>query len=231
MYYRKASGFRRLRALGIRLLIFGLIFLLLLFFADRKLRPIILNSASIRIKAIATTALNEAITQTLAETADNDSYVALEKGSDGKVTSVQTDSAAIGKAQTTLTRSVMTCLSKLENDRIEISLGTLLRPEHFSGKGPKLHFYVRPHGYATTRIISSFSEAGINQTQHKLLFQVSVPVSGGISGYRSEVVIEADFILADTVIVGDVPGYYTNVITEDQSLVEDLNDYAPGALE
>ncbi len=228
IYYRKISGRRRKRMIGIRFLVLGLLIFLLLFLVDRAVRPIIQSNAAIQIKALTTTALNEAVIQTLEKTENSyDSLILLEKDGDGRVTSVQTDAASIGKIQSTLTKAVMTCLSGLESSDIQVHLGTLLQPEYFSGRGPGLHFLLRPNGYVTTKIVSSFSEAGINQTQHKILFRISAPMAGAITGYSTQATVEIDFVLADTIIVGSIPEYYTNVVTEDQNLVGDLNDYTP----
>lgn len=230
IYYRKISGKRKRRMIGIRILIFGLFFFLLLFLVDRGIRPIMKANATIRIKALTTAAINEAVIQTLEQEKGNyDRLILLEKDEDGKVTSIQTDAAAISKIQSALTQAVMSCLSKLESSDIRMNLGTLLQPEYFAGRGPSLRFLLQPNGYVTTKIISSFSEAGINQTQHKILFRVSAPMAGAIPGYTTQTTIDTDFVLADTIIVGNIPEYYTNVVTEDKNLVSDLNDYTPNA--
>ena len=228
MYYRKISKERKRRLRAVRVLVLGLLLLLAVFGTDRKIRPIIRDNAAIQTKAIAVKALNEAVIQTLEQTDSTyNNLVNLEKGNDGKVVSVQTNAPAVSQVQSALTQAVMECLEKLQNSKFEMRLGTLLSPEYFSGHGPKFRFQLEPSGYVTTKIVSTFSSAGINQTQHKILFQISVPISGAIPGYHSEAIISTDFLLADTVIVGSIPEYYTNVVTEDKNMVGELNDYSP----
>ena len=54
----------------------------------------------------------------------------------------------------------------------------------------------------------------------KLLLAFAVPLMLGS-------LFQQFYNLADTIIVGSIPEYYTNVVTEDQNLVGDLNDYTP----
>ena len=52
---------------------------------------------------------------------------------------------------------------------------------------------------------SSFSQAGINQTLHRLNMQVSVDVSVLILGQTSSFTVNSGVVVAETVIVGEVP--------------------------
>lgn len=229
MYYRTASRERKRKAAAIRFLVFGAVILSILFFTDRKIRPIIRDNAAIQAKIIATKALNEAVVGQLDSLDSNySSLIHIQKNEDGKIVSIETDTATVSKIQAKLTQSVMQGLDQMAEKSFPMSLGTLLQPEYFAGRGPKFKFYLQPSGYVTTKMVSHFSDAGINQTHHEIIFEISVPISAAIPGYHSTVSISTNFILADTVIVGEIPEYYTNVITEDQNMVGDLNDYSPG---
>ncbi len=52
---------------------------------------------------------------------------------------------------------------------------------------------------------SNFSEAGINQTLHQLNMQISVDVAVLILGETKSFTISSQVIVAETVIVGQVP--------------------------
>ena len=53
--------------------------------------------------------------------------------------------------------------------------------------------------------VSDFSQAGINQTLHKLTMTVSVDVAVLVLGETSSFTINSEVVVAETVIVGDVP--------------------------
>jgi len=228
MYYRKISKKRRRKRFAIRLLVLGIILLLLTIIIGKQITPTIHRNAVIQTKIISTKILNEALSQTLENLSEGQSdYITLEKKEDGTVSSVQINSITVSKLQTELTEAVIKTLSQLGKTEMSMALGTLLSPTFFAQSGPPLRFYLKPSGNVNTKICSDFSESGINQARHTLSFRVSVPIFCAISAYRTETTVETEFLLSDTVIVGDVPEYYTKVITENESLLNDLNDYVP----
>ena len=55
---------------------------------------------------------------------------------------------------------------------------------------------------------SNFSQAGINQTLHQLNMIVSVDVSVLVMGETDSFTIHSEVVVAETVIIGDVPSTY-----------------------
>lgn len=231
MYYRRISRERRRRLCALRFIICGLVLCLAVYLTDRQIRPIIRANAAIQAKIIATKALNEAVIKQL-EGIDTtySSLVTINQNESGQITSIETDTTAISRIQSKITAGVMENLAQMEQDSFYMNLGTLLNPDYFAGHGPRFRFYLQPSGYVTTRIVSNFTDAGINQTHHEIIFEVSVPLSAAVPGYSTGVTVSTNYILADTVIVGAIPEYYTNVITEDKNMVSEINDYAPNML-
>ena len=82
-------------------------------------------------------------------------------------------------------------------------------------------------GYAKSKLLSNFASAGINQTLHRIILKVSVNVYLVMPWYRASSSVEAEFILAETLIVGKVPDAYTVVIETDEEgeLSGIVNDY------
>ncbi|MBS5661873.1 MAG: sporulation protein YunB [Clostridiales bacterium] len=226
MYYRATTKERKRKINAIRILMLGLTLLCILFLVDRKVRPIIKNNAAIQAKMIATKALNQAITEQLRDKDYTyDTMVKLGKDNDGQIISMETNTAQINEIQAQLTENAIRQLETIEDTVYKIRFGTLLHSEYFAGKGVQLKFHLQPAGYVTTKILSSFTEAGINQTRHEIKFRITVPIAVAATGYHTSTDVGIDFVLADTLIVGEVPQYYTNVITEDKNLVNELNDY------
>ena len=52
---------------------------------------------------------------------------------------------------------------------------------------------------------SNFTQAGINQTLHQLIMEVSVDVAVLVLGRTSSFTITSEVVVAETVIIGDVP--------------------------
>ena len=55
---------------------------------------------------------------------------------------------------------------------------------------------------------STFSHAGINQTLHKLTMEVSVDVAVLVLGETSSFTVNSEVVVAETVIVGEVPNTF-----------------------
>ena len=80
-------------------------------------------------------------------------------------------------------------------------------------------------GHSATRIISEFSEAGINQTRHRIIIEITVNVEAIVPGYSTDVAVSTAITAAETIIVGRVPDAYTHVVSSDADLVGTLEDY------
>ena len=76
---------------------------------------------------------------------------------------------------------------------------------------------------------NTFSAAGINQTRHTVSVKITVSSGVYLPGYSAETTIETHIIIAETVIVGDVPDAFTKIdrltddVTEDE--IDDIYDF------
>ena len=66
-------------------------------------------------------------------------------------------------------------------------------------------------GTVTADLHSEFLSAGINQTLHRLVLNVDVPLSILLPGSRGNTVAKVTVCVAETVIVGRVPDTYLNL--------------------
>ena len=75
--------------------------------------------------------------------------------------------------------------------------------------------------------ISAFTDAGINQTRHQIILEVTAEmrILTGLGGVDTEVTNQ--LVVSDTVIVGHVPEQYTYIDDTEQSLLGKINDYTP----
>ena len=58
-----------------------------------------------------------------------------------------------------------------------------------------------------------------------MIMRTTVNVTAFIPMYSVETKVCGDFLIAETVIVGNVPESYTHVITEDKDIVDTINDF------
>ena len=64
-------------------------------------------------------------------------------------------------------------------------------------------------GSSSARFENEFTEAGINQTKHRIILYVDVSVSILLPGFSAYTKVSNAFAVAETVIVGSVPDTYT----------------------
>ena len=55
--------------------------------------------------------------------------------------------------------------------------------------------------------------------------RTTVSVTAFIPMYSVETKVSGDFLIAETVIVGNVPESFTHVVSEDKDIVDAINDF------
>lgn len=221
------SGSRRfLNRLGLKLIALALIMLGLFFIADLSFRPIVETVNAYQCHAAVSRIINNAVLAEIERGGmDYSALVTLSTNNDGEVISVESNVMNINRLKTEVADRVEREIERLDAVNIEIPIGTLLGIQLLHGKGFNVGMSVKPFGYASTAIISEFSEAGINQTLHRILIEIKADVDAVIPGMSTRVPISTTIVAAETVIVGRVPDAYTHVITQSEDLAGTLNDF------
>jgi sporulation protein YunB len=214
------------KRIGITLLIIVLIAVIGTLLLDSRVRPIIEKTTQYQASITAEGILNTAIADVIAE--DNFTYdelVSVKYDESGKVTSIAANMRLINQLKARSALVINEKIKQIEHHDLNISLGTALGIHMFYGRGPSIPIKLMPKGYADTQILSSFTSAGINQTLHRIILTVATDISAVIPGFTSSVSVKTNFIIAETVIVGNVPEAFTNVLTAQENLVDTLNDF------
>lgn len=191
--------------------------------ADRQLRRAVPELVSYRVHQLAMELMSESAARGRQEARQ---LVTVTTAPDGSVASVQTDTEGVIRVKAAALETLQERLSDLGERELTIPLGDLLAGQWLSGRGPDVRFRFRPEGAVTARTVSSFTGCGVNQSCHRITLSMTVTV-GAVSSFGSvSVPVESEFILAETVIVGETPQSFTQVLTEDRELVRDIADFA-----
>ncbi len=183
---------------------------LLLVFCDTRVRPVIKR----KVRDIARTQTVQILNEILLKEIDElelsyDMFAKINHNSSGAISSIETDTVTINKFKASFAISVTRALEQINQYDFYIKLGTLMGPEFLTERGPKIYFNVLSSEYVQTEIISRFEEAGINQIAHKILLDVSVNICCYFPGYTTSVTVQSELMLAETVIIGTVPNFYS----------------------
>ena len=152
---------------------------------------------------------NDAIAKQMADgIIQYDRIVYFEKDLDGRITALKTNMSEINRLKTDILNIINDEILALDTADIGIPLGSLLLPEFFSGKGPAIPVHILSIRNSDAVFASEFSHAGINQTLHQLTMEVSVDVSVLVLAKTESFTVTSQVVVAETVIVGDVPQTY-----------------------
>ncbi len=203
---------RRKRNVAILVIIFFVVFVLLLGVIRLRLSPIIREMATTRVSNEASFAINRSIIRQIEEgNIAYDRIVLLEKDLQGNISAIKTNMAQVNLMKTTVLAMVDEEVLEISVSEIGIPVGNLLLPEFFSGKGPTIPVRIMSVSSSDADFLSSFSEAGINQTLHQIFLSVEVTMSVLTPMGAQTVTTQSQVLVAETVIVGAVPQTYWKV--------------------
>ena len=169
---------------------------------EGRIRPIAREIAARQAEITAQQAMNQGVSAIL-DGLTGYEMVEISRDGDGNIVSASGNMAAVNRFR----------------------LGTLSGSTLLSGRGPALSCRFLPAGSYALRLESSFSEAGINQTRWQLALLLETRIDAFLAGERVSVTVPAEYLIADTILVGQTPENYTRVLTDGEGLVGDLNDY------
>lgn len=184
------------------------------------MRPVITSMSGYQAKIMVTDLINRSADMVLQSGEhSSEEFLSLRYNQEGNVSSVETNTQNINAVQTELTQKVVDVLAEPTRENIYIPLGTLLGFQLLSGRGPDIEIKIVPVGSVKTVMKSEFTSAGVNQTLHKIVMEVDATALAIIPGYTTEVNIQTQYILAETLIVGTTPNSYTQILTQSESAI------------
>ena len=186
-----------------------LICLILLLTLRSKYRHVIRDLAQTSVMNTTSDLTNDAIAKQIA--AGNIAYdriVYFEKDLEGRITALKTNMGEINRMKTDVLNGINDEILSLDHSDIGIPLGSLFLPEIFSGRGPVIPVRILSIRNSDATFESSFSQAGINQTLHRLNMEVTIDVAVLVLGETSGFNVTSQVVVAETVIVGQVPNTF-----------------------
>ena len=174
-----------------------------------KYRDVIRELAQTQVKNTTSDLTNDAIAKQIAAgDIQYDRIVFFEKDLDGRITALKTNMSEVNRLKTDILNIINDEILALDTSDIGIPIGSLFLPEFFSGKGMAIPVHILSIRNSDAVFSSNFSQAGINQTLHQLIMVVNVDVAVLVLGQTVCFAVNSEVVIAETVIVGDVPQTY-----------------------
>lgn len=224
---KKRKNFRLLKKtkIGIVMLLCGILMILIV--ADSVVRSVIQGYPMNFAEGVITETMDKAMDNVLKNT--NNSLSSVDEiiySSEGKVISVKTDTAKLTKVKTEFMKEFSSLIKEYgEIIRVSVPIGTLIGNEYTIGRGPKISFNLQFTWTVNSEFNSVFYEAGVNNTLHSIELNVKNYIYIIIPWGHSSKTVSTKYIVAETVIVGEVPEAFTNINGANDEIVDDVVDH------
>lgn len=194
----------------ISLLVVFLLILLLVGVFSNQLRPVVETVAVSEATNLITVTVSEVVEECMDEQGlGYDDLMEIHQAQgNGGLTTVTGRTGTISQLKSEITRSLVERLENLDAGQLGVPLGNLTGWMIFSGLGPKLRISIESVGDVVADVYNQFDSAGINQTHHQVLMDISVTVHLFIPGEITSVTVDTTVCLAETILIGSVPNSY-----------------------
>lgn len=174
-----------------------------------RLAPMAERLLATQVDNQASDAINAAIGEQIADGAiDYDRIITIEKDANGNVSAIRSNMAEINRLKSEILTRLDARLTNLSIEQLGVPLGSILLPELFSGRGPKIPVRVLAVRTSDAVFRNSFTGAGINQTLHQISIDIHVDITILTWTGTQEIAVDSAVAVAETVIVGTVPTTY-----------------------
>lgn len=206
---RRRDGERSQRLLAAALGIGLALFLIHQF--DAALRPQLVSLAETQARNQITRIADRAVAKALSDQSISYSdMVTVQAGQNGDITTLTTDTLRLNNLRGVVMDDIVSQVENLDERDLGVPLGALTGLDLLSAIGPRLPVQVLSVASAEASYRNDFTGAGINQTLHRVMLDVTVTAKLLLPGGIVETQVTTPVCIAETVIVGQVPEAYLN---------------------
>ena len=206
------------------LILMVLIALLLVFILEVSLKPTLKTLAETQAQWTATEAIHQAILEEIASDIKYTDLVIPHKDKDNRVVFMQANLIVVNRLASESVLKVQKHLEQMREESFFIPLGQITGIKLLANLGPKIKFKLLPVGTVRVQISDDFTQAGINQTRHKIYLNVSSDMKIAFPLIATDTNVEAQVPIADSIIVGPVPDTYMFLDIGAQAKLSDLTE-------
>jgi sporulation protein YunB len=201
-------------AVGAVLLLLGAVAV----YALANLNPIVISMAEARARQLAVSAINQAVAEVMQASVSYSDLIQVSTDEKGRVTLICANTILMNSLASKTALTVQRNLAELEDEGVTLPLGAAFGIKIISSAGPVIRAGVVPVGSITTRFVTAFESAGINQTRHEISLETSTQMRIVIPTGAATVSVTTTVPVAEAIIVGEVPSSYVNVPDVDSML-------------
>lgn len=184
--------------------------IILLTIIIRAVTPVFNRLCSEKAKSTATLITNEETTKAIEDYKYSD-FIIIHKDENGNVLMLESNMKNINNVTSDVAYRIQTQINNSEDEDITLSLGSFTGISILSGRGIKVPIRISTIGNVKTNIRSEFITQGINQTIHRLYLDIESRISILTPFNTIDETSTSQLILAENIIVGEIPEAYYNI--------------------
>ena len=214
-YQENGSGFppKPVRRKGIAALFVLVALLLFMASATLYLKDISSEIAVSDASDAVTVSINNAIADIMRDgDYSADYFVTFEKSETGGVTAISSNMARINALSAKILDRIVGA-TDTHMLTVNIPVGNLTGVSVLMGRGPKVPVKIITMTSSRVEFNNNIVTAGINQTKHQINLEVIVDIDILVPWGSETTQVVTEVLIADTVIVGQVPGTYVSMDT------------------
>lgn len=171
--------------------------------------------SKMRAEVLVSRTVNQALTAQFQEEKNPRQLFSVTKDPQGQIQMVQADSAEINIIMTQLSINLQKAFRNMEEEPLDVPIGALLGSKLLSQTGPMLKLYILPVSVISTDFMTEFESQGINQTKYKIYMILNCRVKVMAPFSSKDFDTKSTVLIAETVILGQVPDSFVQVPEQD----------------
>ena len=180
-----------------------------------SVKPFVFTYAKSEAETIILNAANEAVLNVLNKNDIKYSDIAvISRDESGAITGIEIAIEKVNLLKSSLSNEISRIVSANNKYDLNIPIGSLFGSEYTTGYGPKIKIKMQLTETAILDFESRFESAGINNVLHQIIIKIDVNVSILMMGCTDSFSVSTTAIAAQTIISGEVPDSFTNVIEQ-----------------
>jgi len=207
---KKCKSRKRKKRLAIWLVCIFLISLVIIWYFETNVNPVILTTTQSKVKMLTSQAINSSVSELLNSVNVYDNLVDVKHNDEGCITSIQANSVQINKLSKDISRLSLLKIEEIGETGIAIPLGSFTGMPILMGRGPEIQIKVVPIGTLQCNFYYEFEQAGINQTVHRIYLKIYSEVNLILPVHNNLVNTYTEVMLCESVIIGEIPNVYFN---------------------
>ncbi len=219
---RKLSKYSKKRKFYTYLSVTIIVIILIMVYFNAIVNPVILNTSESKVRSLTLKAINSAVAEVVSDSALYNELVTITTNDEGDVSLITANSILINRLSKELAKIAQSKIENIGQQGVLVPLGTFSGMPILVGRGPNVKIKLLPIGSISCTFESEFTQAGINQTHHRIYVNVESKVTMILPVENRTISNTVQVLICESIIIGKIPSTYLN-----SSQLQDMLDLIP----